>query len=163
MKNQLNVFTLGYDSWRRPHNWPHNIKNFFRTIKWAWQRATKGYCTWDLWDLDAHLIQLLPTALRDFKKDNIGHPAELTPEEWDKTIDEMIDHFEKAYLYTYSPEKYCESYDTYKATLTDINSDSHQAACDLFFKEEVKILKEGYNHLCQGMDLLKKWMPHLWW
>ena len=43
-KNDLNVFTYGYYSWRYPKNWFSNIKNFFRSIIRAWQRATKGYC-----------------------------------------------------------------------------------------------------------------------
>lgn len=163
MKNQLNVFKLGYYSWRHPFNWPHNIRNFFRTIKWGWQRATKGYCTWDLWDLDAHLLQLIPASLRAFKKDNIGYPSELTYEKWNKIIDEMINHFETAYEYIYNPEQYCESYPAYEATLTDTTTEAHQAAWDIFSQEENKVIDEGYNHLNQGIDLLKKWLPHLWW
>lgn len=46
--NKLNVFHFGYS--HKFTLW--NIKNFFRTLKWAWQRATKGYCDWDRWDLD---------------------------------------------------------------------------------------------------------------
>ena len=46
MKNELNIFTGGYMPWY-PRNWFDNIKHFFHTIKWGWQRATKGYSDYD--------------------------------------------------------------------------------------------------------------------
>ena len=46
MNNELNIFKGGYMPWY-PCNWWKNICYFFRTIKWGWQRATRGYSDYD--------------------------------------------------------------------------------------------------------------------
>lgn len=49
IKSPLNVFEPA------PYRWwcfGKRIKWFIRSLKWGWQRATKGYCDCDLWDLD---------------------------------------------------------------------------------------------------------------
>lgn len=58
-----------YFSWRQIHR---NVWLFARRFKWAWDRATKGYCEMDLIDLDTHLAGLLHDMLLDFDKKRIG-------------------------------------------------------------------------------------------
>ena len=60
-----NVFKFGYYPCGRVKNIFHNIKNFFRTLKWAWQRAVNGYCDFDLYDLDIYHTNMMIKALRE--------------------------------------------------------------------------------------------------
>ena len=114
--SRLNVFKYGYNTWKRPRNWLPNIRQFFRTMRYAWDRATKGYCRWDLWDLQDFHTDLIIESLEDFKKDAKGYPARLDPEfdnpsyptgvvpdegdepsigsiKWNEILDEIILHF----------------------------------------------------------------------
>ena len=50
--NPLNVFNNPYFSWKYPECWYKNIRMFFRSFKYAYQRITKGYAYCDTWDLD---------------------------------------------------------------------------------------------------------------
>ncbi|MBP5466042.1 MAG: hypothetical protein J6Y43_00560 [Clostridia bacterium] len=39
---------------------------FFRRIKWAWQRATKGYCDMDYSEIDSWFLSVIPDMLKEF-------------------------------------------------------------------------------------------------
>lgn len=72
-----------------------------RNIKYSFQRATKGYCDKDLWDIDNWFMNLMPDMLQQFKDTKHGSPNCLGTEyvdeqgilcndechaEWDKII-----------------------------------------------------------------------------
>lgn len=96
--NNLNVFTMcAYSPWRYPGNWWSNIKQFFRHFRWAWQRATKGFCDYDCFDLDHYYLVLLPATLRHLAKYTHGYPDKYTNfENWQKQIELMAKKFEAA-------------------------------------------------------------------
>lgn len=89
--NKLNVFGYGF--------WParcvfHNTKAFFRNIKYAWQRVTKGYCDYDVWDLEDFYTKLFINSLGDFVKDLHSLPPDFEEEEdWIERINEIRQHF----------------------------------------------------------------------
>lgn len=70
----MNVFKFSYYPWRYIRNWGHNFKQFFINIKWAFQRATRGYCDFDLWDLDYFYTKLFIDTLKNFSEKNQGIP-----------------------------------------------------------------------------------------
>ena len=47
----------------------------------------------DLYNLDVHFAKIIHECLVRFKATAAGHPAELTVEEWDAILDEMIETF----------------------------------------------------------------------
>ena len=93
--NKLNVF-------RKPNYkmkfWEY-IPWFFRSIKYAWQRATKGFCDKDTWNLDQYYTQLFIDSLSYFKEHLHSCPADLYDEEvdsdekWQKYLENMICYF----------------------------------------------------------------------
>lgn len=58
------------------------------------QRARRGYSTSDVYDFDGHLAQIIAGGIREFREENIGHPMDLTPEEWDAILAEIQEGFE---------------------------------------------------------------------
>lgn len=73
--------------------------DFFRRVKWSWQRVTKGYCDFDLFAMDEWLTSILPPALREFATDTYSYPGEIngyTPTGWEEYLNDMADAFEGA-------------------------------------------------------------------
>lgn len=78
---------------RHPIKW---IKGVFKDLKWAWQRATKGYSDYDRYDIDFWFLKTIVPMLREFNEKTYSHPYNMTPEEWHDIIEEMAQHFEQA-------------------------------------------------------------------
>ena len=95
-ETNTNVFKFGYLPCHRIKNIFHNISNFFRTLKWAWQRAVNGYCVFDLYDLDVYHTNMMVKALRDFAKYTQSFPNDMSYDEWIKILNEMADCFEQS-------------------------------------------------------------------
>lgn len=65
-----------YLNWKYPSCWWGNIRWFFRSFKLAFERARKGYSSYDIVDLDSYFIGKLACALEDFAEKNVGIPLE---------------------------------------------------------------------------------------
>lgn len=46
--------------------------DFFRSLKWAWQRATRGYCDLDTYDIGDWFLNTLPDMLESIKHSRTG-------------------------------------------------------------------------------------------
>ena len=66
------------------------IGDFFRSLKWAWQRATNGYCELDTYGVSDWFLNTLPDMLVEIKNNCTGYPDELTEDEWIRILDRMI-------------------------------------------------------------------------
>lgn len=92
----LNVFKKIEYKWLSPRGFYENIKNFFRKIKWAYQRIVRGYADIDLWNFDIYLSNLMYVALNDLANNSYGFPGTEpydTPEKWKNFLTELADHF----------------------------------------------------------------------
>ena len=94
MNNTLNVFKFGYhsSSWRHPIE---SIIYFFRNLKYAWQRATRGFSDWDLWNLDSYYSKLIWKSLEGFvNMHKYGTPSEnITIDEWNEKVRSVAELF----------------------------------------------------------------------
>ena len=70
----LNVFKYGWNKWTSWRGFWSNIKNIPRVVKYAWARATKGYCEADLWDLDTTYLDYILSTLIDFRNNTCSYP-----------------------------------------------------------------------------------------
>lgn len=115
------------------------LKDKIFNIKMKKQRTKKGYCDLDVWNIDLFIENKLLAILKEFKKNTISYPLDLTKEEWDKILDRMI------YLLTEMNEQTCSvQFDGTEESLVKQNE----------LREKSK--NEFY-------DLLKKWHFELWW
>lgn len=63
MKNVWNKES--YKRFWRSHEIFHIVKQFFRDIKYSYQRITKGYCDKDLCDISEWFLKLMPDMLTE--------------------------------------------------------------------------------------------------
>ena len=66
------------------------IRGFFRSLKWAWQRAIKGYCELDTYSVSDWFLNTLPDMLEEIKKNYTGYPDELKEQEWNEILSRLI-------------------------------------------------------------------------
>lgn len=76
----LNILKTGYIKGFR-HIF-HNIKQFFKNCKYAWQRATKGYSDLDLLDLESFYSSVISTSMQQFAEESNGCPGYMPYYEW---------------------------------------------------------------------------------
>lgn len=61
-----------------------------RSVRFWWQRRTRGWDDSETWGLDSTIAKWTLPRLRRFRELNFGHPGDMTMEEWNSTIDDMI-------------------------------------------------------------------------
>ena len=129
----MNIFSFGIYE-HHPRWWFSNIKQFFRNIKYAWQRATRGFADPDWWEFDSYLSQTISGCLKEFDKKRHGFPSELYfqlgEEEANKKWSEIL-------------LKIAENMDQYEEAKAENKKESERLWNDAF-------------------DLLKKWHENMW-
>lgn len=65
MDQDLNVFKIPMPRWTLT-TLRTNIRGLARRCKWAYQRATKGFCDYDRYDLEQFYTRLLIGSLKEF-------------------------------------------------------------------------------------------------
>lgn len=95
----MNIFK--YDIWKHPRFWLHNIGQFFRNIRYAFQLTRRGFSDPDWWMLDYRFSKRLCAALRHFAKHTCSFPIELYEkygddglEKWQEIVNEIADNLE---------------------------------------------------------------------
>ena len=63
--------------------------DFFRSIKFAWQRAFRGYDDFAWWDLDLYIAKIAAPILLKMAERTPGYPPDLTEEEWGVILHKM--------------------------------------------------------------------------
>ena len=94
-KEACEMFGLEYTFWDRISTPFCRIRWIFRD-RWFnfWQRCQRfrrGYASSDVWDLDHWFIATLKPMLTDMLRTWNSHPGEVTAEEWEAILREMID------------------------------------------------------------------------
>ena len=59
----------------------YKIKDFFKEIKYAFQRIKKGYCDRDLFSIDHRFLNIMPKMLEEFSKDTLKLPSKIASTE----------------------------------------------------------------------------------
>ena len=168
------------------------IGDFFRSLKWAWQRATKGYCELDTYSVSDWFLNTLPDMLEEIKKNYTGYPDELTEQQWNEILSRLIFLLREANVDT------CTKINPYKAEYSRIfdefrkkygewgekllteeekakakKSGSHpvylphhmpeyKEISDLYFNEERKISEYQVQCKDKAIEMFSKWFYSLW-
>lgn len=146
----MNIFSFGIYG-HHPRWWLSNIKQFFKNIKYAWQRATRGFADPDWWEFDSYLSQTISGCLKEFDKKRNGFPSELYfqlgEEAADKKWSEIL-------------TKIAENMEQYEKIQTDCPPDdvSIESVGDWCAQNQ----KEADGLWNDAFDLLKKWHGNMW-
>jgi hypothetical protein len=163
MKNELNIFTGGYMPWY-PRNWWSNIRYFFRTIKWGWQRATRGYSDYDTWNLDVYYSNMMIASLGQFRAETKGYPGYMNSiEEWYAILDKIIFLLKQANEDEPLEEKN-ELAGWYKEHLSASRKDEEiKAKADQYYRREEELYEIRKQKRKEAFELLAEYFGHLWW
>lgn len=170
--NRLNVFGYGLFPWY-PRYWIKNIHQLVRNIGYAFQRATKGYCKYDLWDLDHFYTQIFINTLGDFTSDLHSAPdrfydsEEDSPKKWIEYINEMRTHFYNSIEENQVKENdikwnngcYVDSAGFMQYSDTSEENEKARAA---WYDKEVELATWREQELYRGLDMLKSVYQDLW-
>lgn len=179
MKNELNIFTNGYMPWY-PCNWWSNIRYFFRTIKWGWQRATKGYSDYDTWDLDIYYSRMMIASLSQFRAEVQGYPGYMDSiEDWYAILDRILFLLKQANEDEPLEEKnelaewYEEHLETATLSVTEVkngvrkyvDTDDEEAKAKVkqYYQREEELYEIRKQKRKEAFDLLSEYFGHLWW
>lgn len=83
------------------------ISDTYYKIRRGFQRMLKGYDDYDVFELFSSFTNRYSKILTDYRKTHYGHPCELTNEQWEAIIDEMLHHL-KFMDETYVENSLCE-------------------------------------------------------
>lgn len=139
------------------------IGGFFQKTKYARDRARKGYCDYDLWDMDIFLVDLIIRSLEEHKEYTCGYPdgKYSSFEDWTNAIEEGINHFKKyKYLMDDGNNVY---YLSYMQAIRKEDDCDKQVIRDKFDAEDKKMYEEAKNELRLGFEFLVENIKHLWW
>ena len=86
----LNIFKNYYLPMRYPSNWVTNIKIFFKSCKWAYQRVKRGYADKDIWGFNGYLTEIMENSIRELAANSHTYPG-TTPESWGNYLSKIAD------------------------------------------------------------------------
>lgn len=72
----------------------YNFKLLKRSLRFVYQRVIRGFDDSETWSLDHSLAKLILPRLKQFNKIRTGYPSDITDEEWEAILHEMIAAFE---------------------------------------------------------------------
>ena len=97
---ERNVWRMCKSPWlyyiTHPWKW---IQDFILSIKWTYQRATKGYADVDWFGLFDWMIVVFSNMFDEFAEKHYGYPGEhagFTGEKWTKYLREIAEHMRNA-------------------------------------------------------------------
>ncbi|MFR3182208.1 MAG: hypothetical protein ACLTPN_01110 [Clostridia bacterium] len=135
------------------------IKNIPREIKWFFQRGTRGYSDKDVWSIDIWFKSIIIPMLEQLKETKQGHPIDMTEEEWNLTLNNMINYFKECTDF-YCSEKN-EYEDEYMSRIMSAN-EYDKLLADKWLKREEEIDKYKNEMKDKAFELFSKHFYSLW-
>ena len=162
--NKLNVFNNPYYKWRYPSCWFKNIRMFIHSIKYAYQRITKGYADCDTFDLDSYYLDIFNGTLNYLADHHWGYPGHDefdTDEKWTAYLKEMAQKFYQAnesneYYDTPNQEKWWEWIEE-----NNSNSKDNSYIKDMLNEERFLAWRREQD-MREGLDMMKNVFFSLW-
>ena len=155
MKNNLSLWKLkDHYRWYRIDK---KICFFFRKIKWMFQRAERGYCDRDIWNLDYTLGSYIAATVIRLAETTHGYPGTITEKEWDEILRDIAEKF-----YVGVNEDCWENpYEDEVDQLID-SARSESEVWSKWLEKDKEIAAAMERSRNEGFEKLIEWFPHLW-
>jgi len=152
------------------------LGNFFREIKFAVQRARRGFCDRDVWEINTWFLTILPKMLLELEKHHTGYPFSIK-DAWFEAHREAFADAVREYEASYREEMSWQEFFHFRYADTDDREEQYdQLWCDtlrrmaFLFSEAAKNEittdedKRAYYESCQaeGLGLFAKHFGDLW-
>lgn len=140
------------------------IRYYFETLQCIWQRATKGYCFRDIWDLDEYLLYILHHTINNLADTTHGYPGNFrAPTDWELYLKEMAQHFHNSSEYTNDVE---EAKNIYKDWLYNVKGFNNFKVDNIqkekYRQREKEIYQWRQSELEKGFKMLQERFRDLW-
>lgn len=155
--------------------WHRYIPWFFRTLKFSWQRAVRGFSDYDVWDLDSYLAILIEESLTHLANTAHGCPdAADNMESWQNVLKNTAKYFHK--YACENNERSLEAYIRYLRLKQELLEEHPKADVDglLMISPALVVLRDSWLHISEeeekkqvenlrkGMENLTLIFPYLW-
>lgn len=148
----MNILKFGIFS-HKPRWWLHNVKQFFKNIKYAWQRIIRGFSDPDWWELDSYISRVIAGGLGELNKMRNGFPPELDlqfgenngDKEWSRILSEIVSNIRK--------------YEDIQFNCSRALNGLSKEEIPNWYKEKQKEAESAWNN---AFELIKKWHQYFW-
>ena len=152
------------------------LGSFFRKLKYGFQRARRGFCDRDVWEINTWFLTILPKMLAELEKHHVGYPFSIKDAWFEAHREDFADavrEYEALYREKMSWREYFHFY-------YDLNDD-HVEQYDQLWRDTLKRMaflfseaaknkittdegKRAYYESCQaeGLSLFVKHFDDLW-
>ena len=161
----LSVFNYQWD-WKTWRGFWENLIYFFKCLRPAYHRATKGYCRMDTWNADSTITAYLIKVLTEFRNVTNGWPDQEfeTFEAWIAYIDEIIDLLIFSHKEIDTLNDYYEPWRRHcwckpPSKWTDADKDIYEH----YLAENERIYNKQQEAREQAFAMLGKHLNHIWW
>lgn len=136
------------------------IKDTPKEIKWFLQRGFRGYSDRDVWAMDIWFENTIIPMLEQLQKTKHGYPMDMTEQQWNITLDNMINYFKE------STEKYCSEKNEYEEeylnSMYEDNQEDFKKLRDKWLDREEKIADYKTHMKDKAFKLFSKYFYNLW-
>lgn len=156
----------------------YNIKNFFRTFKWAAQRIKRGWSDYDIINLDKYYGHILPSTLRGFADKTESFPVAFelyddndlfkedeSFESWKNSLRDTADKIDYAFNtdpYDAEVNKSYKEFDEYVDEHKDWWGSIPQDMLDASREEAMQIHEKCKGELKEAFDFIAENFSDLW-
>ena len=157
------LWKIWYDVLVQVYYWIARIDLFyeFRKFRWFFVRGWKGWAPNDTWCFHGYLAKVIKEGCQHLKEIQHGHPGNMTEEEWDKILDEIIWSFDmvnkisESDVYMYIEEWGEEKNKEMEKTLSDM-------AVENGYEPYYYMSKEEHERMQKGLKLFIENIWSLW-
>jgi hypothetical protein len=154
-KNSTNRLFKPCYNWRSWYGWRKNISWFFKSFKYAAQRAKRGYSDYDLYDFGDYVAGMIACGLEDFSNKTQAYPvAEKDIEDWKEKLRRASSN-----IFQGLPDLEDFNY-ALPAIPMPLSSIEENKA---WLNEMQEIYKDREAHMKEGLEWFKDKVWEIWW
>lgn len=136
------------------------LRDIPKEIEWFFQRGIRGYSDRDVWDVSNWFENTVIPMLEQLQKTKHGYPMDMTEEQWNIVLKNMIDCFKE------STERYCSEKNEYTEDYLTSLYENNQKKCDeiekKWMRRENEITKYKIKMKNKAFKLFSKHFYDLW-
>ena len=135
----------------------------FRKLKWKRQRAKRCFSDCDAYHISYWFEKTMPAILEHLQKHKHGYPCNMTPEEWDKELSQMIFYFKEMSEDTCSQEnEYAGIYFDKVFGNEKGNKEEIEELKGKYLKREDELYDYRRDMRTKALDMFNKYYESLW-